>query len=134
VLLAVYHLTGCYSKVADRVYVAQIAEIAQLDEHRTQKALAFWHRLGVIEWHGSSGRGRPSWVSLPNDSEKTRPLLNVVGSDLNGERENSPKNPVSSGPLPRRFTEEVLPRSHMPSSRARLRLCMEFTLNNSRMK
>jgi hypothetical protein len=81
VLLAVHFLTACYSRVSDRVYVAQVATVAQLDEDRAQKALSFWHRLGVIEWQGSKGRGRASCVSLPNGGEKTRPLLAVVATE-----------------------------------------------------
>ena len=109
VLLAVHFLTACYSRVSDRVYVAQIAKVARLDEHRTQKALAFWHRVAVIEWHGSPGRGRASWVSLPYDVEKTRQLPNAVRSDLAGNPgQFCDKNPVSSDPPTEKVFREVV--------------------------
>jgi hypothetical protein len=102
------HFTALYSRVWDRVYVAQIAAVAGLDEHRTQKALAFWAACGVIEWRGSQGRGRQSWVSLRvSSAEKTRPLVNLLPTDLTEKPgEFCRENPASSDPPTENLSEK----------------------------
>lgn len=81
VFLAVLHLVASYSRLADRVYVAQISELAQIvgdvDERHTRRSLQKLHKLGAIDWQPSRGAGRQSWVSLPSHAAD-RPLVNTV--------------------------------------------------------
>jgi hypothetical protein len=66
----VHQLTASYSKLADRIYVAQIAQLADLDwrdsSYKTTKAaLRRLHQIGAIDWQPSRRHGERSLVTLP---------------------------------------------------------------------
>lgn len=91
VFLAVLYLTASYSRITDRVYVAQIAELAAIpgdtaaDGYRhTRRALKELHDHGSIVWASSRGRGKQSSVSLIVQGEKTGPLLAMVSEQKTG--------------------------------------------------
>ena len=114
VFLAIVYLTVTFSKVGDRVYVAQIAAVARIpgdgDEYRhTRRAIAELKKDGVITWEPVRGRHKQSWVSLNVDG-KTRPLLAALPGGKPGQMDSrnlarcDTENPASSGPP----TEEVV--------------------------
>src|SRR4051794_9104595 len=62
VLLAVYWLTASYSRLTDRVYLAQIADVARIPGdnegngyRHTRRALSALHQAGVVFWQGTRG-------------------------------------------------------------------------------
>jgi hypothetical protein len=102
VYLAVLYLTASYSRLTDRVFVAQIAVVARIagdvDERHTRRALSKLARLGVIGWEPSRGRKSASWVSL-TPSAARRPLMAALPGGKPGQ--NWPgENPARTGPPP----------------------------------
>jgi hypothetical protein len=72
VLAAVHTLTASYSKLADYLYVAELARKADLDRKdpmfkATKKSLKRLQEAGAIEWQPSRRHGERSLVSLPID-------------------------------------------------------------------
>jgi hypothetical protein len=65
VFAAALTVTTTYSRLGDRIYVAQLAELARIpgdDEtyRHTRRALRELDERGVIDWQGQRGRGRRS--------------------------------------------------------------------------
>ena len=114
VYLAVLYLTASYSRLREpRVYVAQIADIACVDETVARKELNRLHRLGVLNWTPSRGRGKASAVGLPGSDLKNRPLLTRFSSENLSDRGRktgslSTEKPVRSDPPTEKLFREGL--------------------------
>jgi hypothetical protein len=119
VYLAIVYLTAAYSRFGDRVFVAQIAEVAQIagdsDYRHLRRELAKLARHGVISWEAGRGRGKSSWVGLM--PQKTGPKLAPVsvgktGPDpLGKEGQIERKNRARSGAATEKTSREGLPTS-----------------------
>lgn len=113
VLLAVMYLTASYSRVGDRLYVAQIAGVAQLEESYVRRILREYDDRGVLEYHGGLGQGARSWVSLRPTEHRLQPLMKPVsmptetGLRGTGKGTGEIAKGDSGVPLPRRSTEKV---------------------------
>lgn len=70
VLLAVLALVSSYSRLRDRVYVFQVADLAGgLTERHTRTCLEKLGRLGIIYWEPRRGHSVQSVLGLPADGE-----------------------------------------------------------------
>jgi hypothetical protein len=128
VLLAVYWLTASYSRLTDRVYLAQVAAVARISGdseanryRHTRRALNVWARRGVIRWVPARGRGRQSCLSLSPNGAKNLPLLAVVPDPKKGADRSSKRGPIearkggrsesekgaSSGPPTEKYSEKT---------------------------
>jgi hypothetical protein len=82
VLIAAHHHTASRSKLWDAVFLAQLAELAQIagdvDEKHTADFLHMWDRRGALIWQPSTKKGEPSWIGLPGSMARQLPLLGVA--------------------------------------------------------
>lgn len=81
VLLAVLSLVASYSRLRDRVYVAQVVTRTEgLSERYVRDCLAKLARLGIIYWEPHRGHGAASVLGLPRAGETGRHAVPVSHS------------------------------------------------------
>ncbi len=88
VFLATLHLTTTFSRIADDVYVDQVAAIAHVDRRKARRQLAWLSGRGVIVWQPRSGRGRRSTLALQREW-KTGPLMALISGEKRGPDANA---------------------------------------------
>jgi hypothetical protein len=104
VLSAALALTASYSKLTDRVGVAQVAAFAGVNE-RTRGSLKKWSEAGVLVWHPKQGgRGINSTLSLPQPGASGP--VGPVSQPGDGERQPGDSGPEQPGDCPP-ITEKV---------------------------
>jgi hypothetical protein len=81
-LLAAIHWTTTRSRKSDKVYLAQLTDIAKIagdrDGKHTADALHLLDERGALTWRPSSSPGKPSWIGLPGSLPLQLPILTSV--------------------------------------------------------
>ena len=107
VLDAVFVLLASYSRLADRVFVMQIAVIAGVHERIARASLRRLADVGVIGWRTVQGSQKPSLLTLTG---ALRPDETPGESGPLSPGDSGPLSPGHSGPdtekLPEKFSEE----------------------------
>ena len=65
VLTAVVSMTALWSKLSDSAYTEEVAELAGLHVKNAQQRLRELNQLGIIVYRGARGRGKRSFIALP---------------------------------------------------------------------